>query len=132
MAAFVFATFILILIPALPQLGSPVLWALLPFELLAVWGMYFALQHNHKTRQISELLTLTPDTAALIHTAPNGDTQTWEANRYWVHVTKHEKDGPIPHYVTLKGNGREVEIGSFLSEDERIDLYEDLGRALKR
>ncbi|MDG1471365.1 MAG: DUF2244 domain-containing protein [Ascidiaceihabitans sp.] len=132
MAAFVLTTFTLILIPTLPLLGSPILWGLLPFLLLAVWGMYFALQRNHKARQISEVLTLESDTTQLIRTNPNGDTQTWDCNRYWTQITKYETDGPVPHYVTLKGMGREVEIGAFLSEEERIALFEDLQRALKR
>jgi uncharacterized membrane protein len=34
--------------------------------------------------------------------------------------------------VTLKGMGREVEIGAFLSEDERIELYIELHKALKK
>ena len=38
----------------------------------------------------------------------------------------------MPHYITLKGKGREVEIGAFLSEEERLSLYDDLNRALRR
>jgi uncharacterized membrane protein len=38
----------------------------------------------------------------------------------------------VPHYVTLRGKGREVEIGAFLSEEERIALFEDLRRVLSR
>lgn len=132
MAAFVLVTFTLILIPTLPLLGSVVLWSLLPFLLLAVWGIYFALQRNHKARQITEVLTLDDDTTRLIRTNPKGDTQTWDCNRYWTQVLKYENDGPVPHYVTLKGMGREVEIGAFLSEEERIALFDDLQRALKR
>ncbi|MFX4298550.1 MULTISPECIES: DUF2244 domain-containing protein [Roseobacteraceae] len=132
MAAFVLTTFTLLLIPTLPLLGTRLLWWLLPFILLAVWGVYFALQHNYRTRQITEVLTLSGDTARLIRTNPKGDTQAWECNRYWTQVTKYEKDGPVPHYVTLKGMGREVEIGAFLSEDERIALYDELNRALRR
>jgi uncharacterized membrane protein len=113
MAAFILATFTLILIPALALLGTRLLWALLPFLLLAVWGMYFALQQNHKQRQILEVLT-------------------WDCNRYWTQVTKHETSGPVPNYITLKGMGREVEIGAFLSEDERLTLFDDLQGALKR
>ena len=132
MAAFVLSTFTLILMPAFALLGTPLLWTLLPFLLIAVWGMYFALQRNHKQRQILEVFTLTDDSAELTRTNPNGDTQIWECNRYWTQVTKHEDSGPVPHYVTLKGMGREVEIGAFLSEDERIGLYNDLQRALKK
>lgn len=132
MAAFVLSTFTLILIPALAMLGSPVLWGLLPFLMLAVWGVFFALQQNYKSRLISEILTLDAETTHLVRTNPKGDTQVWECNRYWTQVTKHEKSGPVPQYVTLRGMGREVEIGAFLSEEERINLFDDLRRALKR
>lgn len=132
MAAFVLTTFTLILIPTLPLLGSPILWGLLPFLLLAVWGIYFALQRNHRARQIVEVLTLNHDEVRVVRTEPNGTQQEWECNRYWTQVSKYDDEGPVPHYVTLKGKGREVEIGAFLSEDERIELFEDLRRALRR
>ena len=132
MAAFVLTTFTLILIPTLPLLGSPLLWGLLPFLMLTVWAIYFALQRNHRSRQILEILTLSGEEARLTRTNPRGDMQEWDCNRYWTQVSKYDADGPVPHYVTLKGKGREVEIGAFLSEEERISLYDDLIRALKR
>jgi uncharacterized membrane protein len=132
MAAFILATFTMILIPVITLLGSPVLWGLLPFALIAVWGMFFALQSNKRARQIEEVLTLDSDNARLIRTEPSGDTQEWDCNRYWTTITKYENDGPIPHYVTLKGKGREVEIGAFLSEEERVALYDELQRAWRR
>ena len=132
MATFVMSTFTLILIPAIALLGTPVFWGLLPFELLTVWGLYFALQQNHKQRQITEVLTLSKGNAQLTRKGPKGDIQTWECNRYWTQVNIHETDGPVPYYVTLKGMGREVEIGAFLSEKERITLYDDLSAALKK
>lgn len=129
MAAFILATFTMILIPVITLLGSPVLWGLLPFALAAVWGMYFALQRNHHARKIEEILTLYEDSAQLIRTEPSGATRAWDCNRYWTTITKYENEGPIPQYVTLKGKGREVEIGAFLSEDERVALYDELQRA---
>ena len=132
MAAFVLSTFTLILIPALPLLGSVVLWALLPFLMLAVWGIFFALRRNRRARQIIEVLTLSGEQAHLVRTNPKGDTQEWVCNRYWTQVIKYDREGPVPQYVTLKGMGREVEIGAFLSEEERIALYDDLIKALKR
>ena len=132
MAAFVLSTFTLICIPALPLLGSPILWGLLPFLLAAVWGIYFALQRNYHARRITEVLTLGKDAAQLVRTEPSGDVKEWDCNRYWTTITKYEKDGPVPHYITLKGMGREVEIGSFLSEEERISLYDELQRAWAR
>jgi len=131
-AAFILATFTLILIPTLPLLGTVLLWGLLPFTLLAVGGMYLALQKNHRARQIEEVLTLDDDTAHLTHTSPKGEVKEWDCNRYWAQVLKYEKGGPVPHYVTLRGHGREVEIGAFLSEDERKALLEDLKRSVHR
>jgi uncharacterized membrane protein len=29
----------------------------------------------------------------------------------------------VPNYLTLKGEGREVELGAFLSEEERVALH---------
>lgn len=131
-AAFILTTFTLILIPTMTLLGTVLLWGMLPFVLMAVAGMYFALQHNHKSRQIEEVFTLDADMAHLMHTTPKGEVKEWQCNRYWTKVTKYESDGPVPHYITLRGEGREVEIGAFLSEEERVDLYDDLQRSLKR
>ncbi len=132
MAAFVLATFVMILLPALTVIGTPILWGLLPFLLLAIWALYFALQRNHRARQIREVFTLTPELAHLVRVDPKGRTQDWEANLYWTRVQKYEDEGPVPHYVTLKGTGREVEIGAFLSEEERIALFDELERAISR
>lgn len=129
MAAFVLATFAMILIPVITLLGSPVLWGLLPFALAAVWGMYYALQRNHRALQIEEVLTLDEDRAELIRTEPSGAKREWHCEAYWTTITKYESKGPIPQYVTLKGKGREVEIGAFLSEEERVTLYDELNRA---
>jgi len=128
-AAFILATFALITVPLFPLLGTVVLWGLLPFLLLAVGGIWLALNKSWRDRQILEVLTLSEDQARLIRTNPLGDTQEWDCNRYWAKPEIHERGGPVPHYVTIKGGGREVEIGAFLSEDERKALYEDLRRA---
>lgn len=129
-AAFMLATFTLAMIPLFAMLGTALLWGLLPFVLLALGAVYWALQHNHRARQIEEVLTLDETTARLVHTTAKGEVKDWNCNRYWARVKKYDDDGPVPHYVTLRGEGREVEIGAFLSEDERIALYDDLSHHL--
>lgn len=131
-AAFILATFIMILIPTLTLLGSVLLWGILPFALMAVAGIYFALQSNYRARQIEEVLTIDATNAHLTHRTAKGDIKEWACNKYWTTVIKYENDGPIPHYVTLRGEGREVEIGAFLSEEERIELFDDLQRSLRQ
>ncbi|MDU8911959.1 DUF2244 domain-containing protein [Aestuariicoccus sp. MJ-SS9] len=131
-AAFILATFALATIPLFGLLGTVLLWGLLPFLLLALAGMYYALRRNDRDRQIVEVLTVTPESTRLRRRNPRGPEQSWDCNTYWVKVALHEKGGPVPNYVTLSGSGREVEIGAFLSEHERKALYEDLSRLLHR
>lgn len=118
--------------PLYAVIGTAVLWGILPFMLAATAALYYALRRNQRDRQITETLIVSPDTTRLIRTNPKGDCQDWESNTYWVRVACHERGGPVPYYVTLKGNGREVEIGAFLSEDERKALYSDLSDAVSR
>lgn len=126
MAAFVLATFGMITLPLFGLLGTKLLWALLPFLMLAVGGIWFALNRSHVDQNILETLTITPEHTQLERSNPRSEDQHWECNTYWVQANLHPSEGPVPNYVTLKGNGREVEIGAFLSEEERIVLYGEL------
>ena len=116
----------MITMPLVPLFGTVLLWGLLPFLILAVAGLWFALNRSRRNAQIIEVLTLDPKEAHLTRRDPNGHQREWHCNRYWARPELHEKGGPVPAYVTLKGAGREVEIGAFLSEDERRALYDDL------
>ncbi|WP_425038435.1 DUF2244 domain-containing protein [Primorskyibacter sp. S187A] len=125
-AAFIGATICLIMIPMFPLLGSVVLWGILPFMLAAVGGIWWALQRNWRDHQILEVLDMTREDIRLIRHNPRKPDQSWECNAYWAEAHLHPSGGPVPHYLTLKGNGREVELGAFLSEEERQALYGDL------
>lgn len=127
---FIGVTFLLILVPLFPLLGTFLLWGILPFLMLALGGIWLALTRSQRDARVLEVLTLTGDTAHLIRHNPSGDVQEWDCNRYWAKPELHPKGGPVPNYVTLKGAGREVEIGAFLSEDERKALYGELSDAL--
>ena len=129
---FIGATAALIAMPLIGILGSPVLWALLPFLLAAIWAIWFALRKNGRDRDIVEDLVLAPGQVTLTRHGPRGRRQDWEANLYWLRVTLHKTGGPVPNYLTLKGEGREVELGPFLSEDERVALKDDLEARLHR
>jgi len=131
-AGFILITFALSLMPLFAVMVSVVLWGLLPFMLASLSAIWFALNRSRRDAQILEVLTLSDDRAHLLRRNPRGDVQEWDCNRYWATPSMHEKDGPVPHYVTLSGNGREVEIGAFLSEDERVALYGELTTALRK
>lgn len=120
------AFFCLILIPVIPLLGTPVLWGVLPFVMGAVWLLWTAIMRSYRDGELTETLTLWPDRIAVERLDPRKTPQRWECNPYWVRLAIHESDGPVPHYITLRGAGREVELGAFLSPGERKRLYRDL------
>ncbi len=122
----------LISLPALTLIGSPVVWGLLPFFVLAVGGVWIALRRNQRDTEIIEDLTLTADNMILVRHGPRNKRQDWQANPYWVQVALHKTGGPVPNYLTLKGGPREVELGAFLSEDERLALRDEVQTALAK
>jgi uncharacterized membrane protein len=127
---FVGMTAALFLLPLLGVVGSPVLWALLPFLVAAIAGIWWAIRRNGRDGNLTEVLTITRDNTTLIRTEPSGARKDWKANPYWVRVTLHTTGGPVENYLTLKGGDREIEIGAFLSPDERLALRGELHEAL--
>ncbi|WP_121062108.1 DUF2244 domain-containing protein [Chachezhania antarctica] len=130
-AWFMGGTLVMMFVPLLAIVGTVLLWGLLPFMLLALWGLWAGLRRSNRNAQIIEILTLTDTEARLVRRNPKGDMQEWDCNRYWASAEIYATGGPVPNYVTLRGGGREVEIGAFLSEDERKALYDDLMRTLR-
>lgn len=129
---FIGLTAALITAPLLAVLGSAALWGLLPFLLLALTGIWFALRKNARDRDILEILDLSPELMRLRRSGPYGRLQDWQANPYWVRLVLHPTAGPVPNYLTLSGGPREVEIGAFLAPEERVQLMAELRERLAR
>lgn len=120
-------------LPALALLGTSALWGILPFGVIVFWATWAAVRLNsRRADRMREDLILSRERLTLAHRPARGPDRTWEANPHWVRLTLHEKGGPVPDYLTLKASGREVEIGAFLSEDERRALYRELTERLAR
>lgn len=127
---FIGATSALLTLPLISQLGTAGLWVLLPFLLAAISGIWVALQHSYRTGAVTEELTLTRDLITLHRHTPRRPAQSWQANPHWVRPALHPTGGPVPHYLTLSGNGREVELGAFLTPAERQELHDLLLKSL--
>lgn len=126
----IWMTFILISVPLFMTLGTILFWGLLPFLMLTVAALYWAITRNYKDRSIRETLIQENDTWTLKRVNPKGDTQTWACNSYWIKANIYSNGGPVKNYITLSGNGREVEIGAFLTEEERLTLFQEISEAL--
>ena len=127
---FIGATAVMLALPLIAVLGSPVAWVLLVFFVAALLGVFRAVMANKSHLSMHEVLTLNDDRLHLSHVPSKGAPLEWEANPYWVNVRLHTR-GKVENYLTLKGAGREVELGAFLSPDERKALYDELQARLK-
>ena len=123
------------LLPLIPFIGSIAFWVLLLFMMTALAALWIALRRSDRDRLREELL-IWPDRLALTHWTEKGEALTWRANPYWVRLTLHPKSGQIENYLTLAGGDqdapREVQLGTFLSPEERKSLHDDLARVLSR
>lgn len=131
-AIFIGVTFALLLVPLLAVVGTPILWGLLPFAMGVLALTWVLLERSYADGRLTEVLTIWDDRLELVRHNPRGPDQHWEANPYWVRVELHKEGGPVENYLTLSGSDRTVEIGAFLSPEERIALRDDLQRVLSR
>lgn len=118
-------------LPLIALMGSPVGWGMLPFFMAVLVGLYIALSKNYLDGRLNEVLHIGSGLITIERTEANGEKTCWQANPYWAKPKLHS-DAKIESYLTLSGNGRVVELGAFLSPEEREDLYETLLRALRR
>ncbi|MGM0586157.1 MAG: DUF2244 domain-containing protein, partial [Pseudomonadota bacterium] len=124
-------TAVMLALPLIPLLGTPVALGLLPFMLAALFGLGWFIRRNFRDLQMHEVLRLWPDLVAVERHEPRGRIRRWQANPYWVRVKLHPEGRP-ENYLTLKGGGREIELGAFLSPEERAELAEQLEDAFRR
>jgi len=129
--AFIGATSAFLALPLLAVLGSPLLWGLLPFLAATVWGLWTALSRSYRSGALLETLIITSDRVHLLRREPNGQSREWEVNTHWLRVELHPNGYPVANYITLAGGQRTVELGAFLTSDERRRLSAELDRYLR-
>ena len=130
---FIAATALLASFPLIAMLGSPALWVLLVFIAGAISALWYAIRRNaQETGSLREVLILRSDLIRITHTHLKGPAKEWQANPYWLQPRLIKEGGPVPHYLVIEGGPREIELGRFLSEDERIQLAQELHAALSK
>ena len=119
-------------LPLFAVVGSPVLWGLLPFAALAIWGLWHAIQRSNRSASSThETLILTPQSLTLTSSDPARKDRVWQTNPYWVRVSLRG-NGPVEDYLVLSDGRREIELGAFLAPEERQALRGELDRRLAR
>ena len=118
-------------LPLLAVLGNRVLWGMLPFMVLVVWALWFGIQRSYRSGSSHEHLVLTPDRLTITRQDPGRSDRVWQTNPYWLRV-RLRQDGPVADYLTITDGQREIELGGFLSPEERISLRDELTEAIAR
>lgn len=104
------------------------LWMLL-FGIIPVVMLYFFFMRNYRDGRLTEELRIYPDVIAVERREPSGEILRWHANPYWVKVMIQET--PIESYLTLEGNQRTIELGAFLSPEERLTIKAKIDDAIR-
>ena len=131
-----FVTTILILcmgfmVPLTAFFGTAIFWAVLVPIVLAVWGLWTAIQRTNTDATLTESLKIWPDLIAVYRKNPRSEDQFWHAHPSFVQINMRE-NREVENYITLSGGNREIELGAFLTPEERLDLFQTLDRELHK
>lgn len=127
---FIGITAALMVLPLVAVLGNVALWGLLPFALLALCGLWHGLQRSYRSGETREDLYLCREELTLRRHDPGKGDRIWTTNPYWVRVAIRK--GPVEDYLTLTDGKREIELGAFLTAEERRALCGSLNEKLAK
>ena len=130
-AATIAFTMLMLFIPMFAVLGTPVLWGILLPAMITLAALWYALRRNTQDGAVSETIRMWPDLIDVTRHNPRGPAQTWRANPHWFRTHMYQRK-EIENYLTLTGGEREIELGSFLTPEQRLELRRDLDAALRK
>jgi len=106
-------------------------WPVFGFFGIDIVLVYLAFKLNYRDARRYETVQLTDTTLTVERVAPSGRRERWRFQPYWLQVEIEDKPAPSSTLI-LRSHGRVVEIGSFLTPDEKIDLANALRAELTK
>jgi len=106
-------------------------WPVMGFMGLDVLAVYVAFKVNYRRARLFETVQLTDDRLTVRRVQPDGHANEWHFMPSWVRVRMDDPpsmDSPL----TLSSHGRALEIGAFLTPQERLELARALNDAIRR
>lgn len=116
-------------LPMAGLIGGDAFWVVAAFDAATLAMLCILLGLTYRTGRVCERLEIWPDRLRVERTEPNGRRQVWTANPHWVRVSLHDTPR-ISDYLVLSASGKEVELGAFLTPQERRELAEEIRRGL--
>ena len=120
------------MLPIIPFIGSPVGTTLTIFSGLTFYLFLTLLQKNFQQGSTFEEILISKNKIIVVHQEKNKEQMTWEGNPYWTKVNLDINNSKLKNYLTLAGKGKHIELGAFLSPDERVELRDKIQNALAK
>ena len=120
------------MLPIIPFIGSPVGTTLTIFSGLTFYIFLIFLQKSFQQGATFEEVLISKNKIIVVHKEKNKECKTWEGNPYWTRVNVDIDNPKLKNYLTLAGKGRHIELGAFLSPNERIELRDKIQNALAK
>jgi len=106
-------------------------WPMLPFAGLEIVVLATALYLCSRRSQWREVITISEDEIA-VSRGRRSPERSFTFSRYWAAIRLQAPVAGRPGRLTVGSHGREVEVGTFLNDDERKALAEALRRAVSQ
>ena len=120
------------LLPIIPFIGSPIGTTITIFSGLTFYLFLTLLQKNFQQGSTFEEVFISKNRIKVVHKEKNKEQLTWECNPYWTKVHLDINNPKLKNYLTLAGKGRHIELGAFLSPEERLELCDKIQNALAK
>ncbi|MGB0506120.1 MAG: DUF2244 domain-containing protein [Pikeienuella sp.] len=117
--------------PILALAGTAAMWVIAGAAAIAMLLLWGFIKYSYFTGQLTEEIKLWPDLITVERKEPSGQIRRWSANPYWVDITK-EDTREIESYLTLRGGNRRIELGVFLTPEERVELAGELRSQIRK
>ncbi len=118
-------------LPLIALAGTKVFWPLAVFLVIPFLSLRYAFRRNARALRMGEWLAVWPDEVRVERRETDGRVLRWAADPMRVRLRLH-KEAKVEDYLTLAGGGREIELGAFLSPEERVALADEIEAALTR
>ena len=102
----------------------------LPFSGLDVIALGVALYITARRSELREVITISEGMVA-VETGHKKPETKYEFKGSWTRVIlQTQKESWHPSQLFIRSGGEQIEIGSFLNEDERVELASELKKAI--
>ncbi len=123
------ATTLGVAIPLFALFGTSAFWVVGAFILADLLLLYGLMKLSYRDAKVLETVELWPDRLRITRTEPSGELKVFEANPHWVRVELHSTRA-VEGYLVVSASGRDVELGAFLTPQERRELAATLRQGL--